>query len=425
MNFLSVPDIESKLKVLLRENKIEESLDLLFKTVYHLARREDVNGRYVHLKNLDDFIVELSSKISLFRPSDAVSSSLEYKNKRPHCHRPLIVASEFYAHGGHTKVAERINHEHGLTCDVLLTDLYGTFKKSPEAVKSLHDSLNFRNIITLCSDSFLGKILELTKLLREIKPTKIFVIAHHEDVVAYTSLINSSVDIDYIHHCDHTPALGATINYFSHVDLTHELKNACTPFFARPPKFRPLLTADHGFTVKTQRVKEITVSCGSPHKFSGNVPVSYGNIVAQAVTITSGLHYHIGMLSPTSKSNVLGSLEAHGISSERFVNLPWVPSLPKALLTLNASCLIASFPEGGGTTAIETQSTGTPVVHFFNESIQPRFIANRSVYASPSLSWSTPSDFKVKLRLCLENLEHYSRAARLFYERYSAQGDFE
>jgi hypothetical protein len=80
---------------------------------------------------------------------------------------------------------------------------------------------------------------------------------------------------------------------------------------------------------------------------------------------------------------------------------------------------LQSFPAGGGTTAVEVQSMGVPVIYanpdFWNASL----IGSRSLYASQELEWNSLSEISRIIRESLSS-DVWKELSRVAIEKYNS-----
>ncbi|WP_213297224.1 hypothetical protein [Paraburkholderia sacchari] len=335
----------------------------------------------------------------------------------------VIVATQLYRAGGHTAVIE----------DLLNTGRFGT---RPYLILTNAFSLADRSIVeerfgesvtgeVAPDGSMASKLQWLLQRLDVLRPRTLILMNHHQDPVAIAAaqpyLASRTV---FYHHGDHQLCLGATLKHTMHVD-PHPMGfcNCRDAIGIACPIYWPLIATD-----RDKRAGQAfmahgalrTCSSGSQNKFDVPYKFSYFDVLPRVMKATGGSHVHIGPLSEELLDTMHAGLEANGVPSERFIHVPWVRSVWKALQSYDVDLYLASFPLGGGKVAIETMGAGIPIAG--HDSYISRFLGGCDMFYREAFTWSRPEELVDHLgTITPEKLATESRLAREHYERFHTQ----
>ena len=330
---------------------------------------------------------------------------------------PLIIATELYELGGHSRVIEDISHE--LEQPVLvLTDLFRTYHQNPAQIERLRERFRHAQLIVLPDVPLWDKCRLLRELVLQLAPRCSFHVGHHQDPIPFVAtLAQPGPRRLFLHHGDHNPSLGCTLAGLQHVDFTASLHETCTEHLGAGPVRLPLFVADQGRKppVPVQGREYSVVSSGHPAKFARQGEQALQAIVATALGAVAGRFFHIGPLDAGWVAEIRAHLAACGIAPDRFVTLGLVPSVWQALKTLDAAVYIGSAPVSGGRAGVEAQGCGYPVLCF--RGFEPgSLLADYSSYADPSLGWADLTELAARLAEVGDRHAELSDAARNFYD---------
>lgn len=342
----------------------------------------------------------------------------------------LLVATELYALGGHSRVLEDVSHEvpHPV---LVLTDLFDTYARSAADLQALQQRFAHCRVVALPEGSCWNKSLMLGRLTQAMRPETIAYFGHHQDPIPFAGTLAFGESRKLLfHHGDHNPSLGCTIDGVIHVDLTDGVHALCTRHLPKSggrdaapnePALLQMHVPDLG--LKTFHAKKSAVASavtsGHPAKFALQGPLALQHIVQATLAALGGQHFHIGPLPDDWAAEIRAHLAAQGLDPARFVTLGLVPSLWQTLKGLDAMFYIGSAPLGGGRAAAEAQGCGYPVAYF--ASPEPdAMVDNAALYASRTLKWSSPQELAQVLHDALPRHAALSQAARALYTvRYS------
>jgi hypothetical protein len=140
-------------------------------------------------------------------------------------------------------------------------------------------------------------------------------------------------------------------------------------------------------------------------------------MIPRLLKTTNGRHLHIGRLHPWTLLKIRRGLKRFGITQDRLIYTPWVPSVWKSLLEYRIDLYIASFPYGGGLTLIEAMGAGVPValhMHIFS-----RVLSGLDLAYPEAFAWRFPEEL---LSYCgsvkADMLRAAARLGRRQYEEF-------
>lgn len=129
---------------------------------------------------------------------------------------------------------------------------------------------------------------------------------------------------------------------------------------------------------------------------------------------------HIGRLTPWALFKIRRGLKRYGVGQDRFIYMPWVPSVWQALHKHRVDLYVASFPYGGGLTLIEAMGAGVPVA--LHRHIYSRILSGIDLAYPSAFSWRSPGEL---LDYCSSltptDLQESGRLARMQYEKFHRQ----
>lgn len=340
----------------------------------------------------------------------------------------VYLVTELAKSGGHTRVlSDIIAAEKSSRHTILVSDIYETTKigdlsglfSQPQVTISVAPRGNF-----LC------RLRWMQHQLAHSCPSRTYILPHHFDActmaAAQPDLVGKLV---YIHNCDHALALGVHLPHARHIDLhakgfyhCREQEGVLTNVLW------PLVAPDQGHRVDAPFLRRghlTTCTSGGFEKFEPRHGIEqvpylyhYDNVIPQLLQASRGTHIHIGELSDAMVNKIRGALAELAIPEDRFVYIPYVPSLWTAFLDQHVDVYVGSFPLGGGRATVEAMGAGLPlIVHSNYWSI---FFSDLDVYDGAML-WRAPAELAGLVsqldRAQLAEHAHASRAQYLSHHR--------
>lgn len=414
--FATLPEVENTVDKFIADGQYNEALANILVGVHNHFKQAEVARKFLYYPNLDSKLEKLSQRLKeSSQPSLASSIS----------NNTLIVASEMYDVGGHSRVILDIARETPYAT-IVLTDMFWRTRNSPDNINWLLSALPNVTIIVLTQLSLWGKCQALYQLTLRLQPKSILYFNHHQDPIPFVGTLAHEGSRKYVvHHCDHNPSLGNTLNDVGHVDFARETALECARHLRRETSVLPLYVPDIGRKEPSSASTApfSVVTSGPSHKFIRTGDLSLQNIVCTSLDVINGSFFHIGDLDDDWIQEIRAHLNNNAINPERFITLGRVASIWGTLQGIDANLYIGSAPVGGGRTAIEAQGCGYPVA-FFKVSTQGTALGISSIYADPSLCWSTLAELKILLRSARPTLNTLSDKARSFYEAQFSRMEF-
>lgn len=269
---------------------------------------------------------------------------------------------------------------------------------------------------------FIKQVRWLQTKLIKLKPARLFLFNHNQDAViiaaAQPELAQQTI---FYHHGDHQLCLGVHLTHALHVD-PHSFgwENCRKNLGLKNNIYWPLTQVDLGVRptnsfMKTGRL--VTCSSGSQHKFEVPYRYKYQEMIPEILATTKGVHIHIGDLSQSTIDSIQAAMSKRNIPLDRFIMIPWVKSLWKAMIDNNVDIYLTSFPYGGAKAAIEVMGSGTPIVTHRNN--RSELLSGAFVIYPTAFCWRQPSDLYRHLSFVkIEDLVIDSNLSREHYATY-------
>ena len=324
----------------------ERTLEAVVQHVY--ASQALTRGQVLHTPALDKLVDRLGCQWAGY-PADY----------RAHPGTHLIVATEFYAAGGHNQIARQL--QQATRAPVLCTDLHARYQNGDPAVVKLDEPT-----LVIKEIGLRARVAALREWILALRPETIWILAHHHDGVVAAGL-NSSLRCRkvFIHHADLNVSLGSARRDYLHLDLDFLSVDTIAPFCRSVGKVAARVVPAPGSTgieaalsseQALQRLRQIglrsrlrSITTGTPNKFrfEADFPLSLEYVLGRV--FASGVverHLHIGMLPEATVQALQRSATAHGVDFQHTaVSRDFVGDL----LRQQADVYIGSFPTGGGT----------------------------------------------------------------------------
>lgn len=337
----------------------------------------------------------------------------------------VYVVTKLQRSGGHTRVIEDfIKARPHARHVVLSTELAGRSEAGCLS-QALASQVQVSFESARRQDNFRQRLDWLQRRLLEIGPKKVCLFNHHQDSVAVAALQpGMGFDVSFYHHGDHHLCLGVFLPQAEHIDPHPMGYHHCRDELGIDNIFIPLTIEDKGARIADQPFMQygMLTTCTAARSNKVEIPyfVSYLDMVPELLKATGGKHVHIGRLTPWALYRIRRGLKRLGIPADRFVYIPWVSSVWKALHEHHVDMYIASFPYGGGLTLIEAMGAGVPVVlhrHVFSRVLSSIDIAYPGVF-----SWREPAELlDICSNVTAAQLQRHSLLARKQYMQYHRQ----
>ena len=384
------------------------AVDELIRCVGSFYSHPSLIGQSLYLKGFDELLDDISKKLPLI-PSWRIEES---KND-------LFILSEYYAGGGHCLVAEQIIKLVHRPVILIVDFFYNHSTGKNIDHKLISQRLPGVDYYFIEGTGFLEKVLNLKKMLFSLKPRTVAYLTHHPDPVPFlaSDRLPAHVRKIFIHHADHRPALGCSLNGYIHVDLSETLRDMCEKHLQIRTELIPLSVVDLGkknFSRPT-REKFNVVSAGSNAKYAYQGECSLLSVVQDFMRETQCIFYQIGSLPEHVIKEIQNYLMNSEIDINRFQYLGPVDSLWRKLIEIDAHFYIGSFPLNGGRGSIEAQGCGYPTFFYRSQTLNSPLLQPNCLFADRENYWESTSQLISKINRTLGCFDASSTRARSFY----------
>jgi hypothetical protein len=412
--FLALPEVEAHATQLLAEGRHNDALANVMVGAHNTHHLPQHRGVSLFYPGLDRLLAALAAAVPDFAtPAPGPGRGT------------LVIATELYQVGGHTRVVDDILAE-AEQPTLVLTDVLGSLRKSPEHLAWVLQRQAELPVIVLQQPTLWSRCRELAQLTQRLAPGCIVYLPHNQDPVAYVGTLGHRGSRKVMmHHADITPCLGHTLPGLVHLDVHQEQADACARALQQPTHVLPLYVPDapRKTFAPVTGVDFSVVTAGTHVKFQRAGEFALQAVVRTVLQAIGGRFFHIGPLPADWAAEVRQHLAASGLDPERWVTLGPVPSLWDTLAGLDAHACLASVPLTGGRSTIEAQGCGYPVV-FRRIGDRQSLLAMDSLYASPDLCWTTLPELGALLRGLAPRLPAAALRSRACYEQHYSRGPF-
>lgn len=414
--FTGIPQAEAEVERLIASEHYNEAAANMAVAVHNHYKSPGIAHHTLYYPVFDRQIEQLSQRLEAQCPP-APEAALSRNN--------LIIATELYQLGGHSRVVEDFARELE-SPTVVLTDMFSSYRKEPNHLNWVYDTYPDTPVITLPQLTLWERCRALRTLTQRLQPRNIFYFNHHQDPLAFIGTLgHRGSRKTLIHHADHNPSLGVTLPGLAHADFTDELAAVCERDLKQPTQVLPLYVPDFGCKLFSAAAPDAlsVVTSGTQVKFARSGELALQNMAHAVLTSTRGNFFHIGPLEAEWLAEIKAHLETQGTDPNRFVAMGSVTSLWKALGSLDAHVYLGSAPVGGGRAAIEAQGCGYPLA-FYRVNEPGSLVAADSIYADKALGWSTLAELSALLKAMGPEHARLSAGARGLYERRFSRAEF-
>jgi hypothetical protein len=409
MTYSSFEQLSSYVIKQLNRNQLEDCLVTVKEYVGNIINVHILDGLLIDIPGLDDLCLAIGKKIlpTQFPINPTKSNVIIY------------IATQLYIAGGHTAVIEDfIKAQPDKQHIILLTDIFNVGEENK--INKRFDYLPVKLIFAPNPIYLKESLVWLQKKWIELKPEKVFLFNHHQDVVAISAAQPQMPgQLFYYHHTDFQLGLGARLKHAKHIDMNPLAYYRCRDNAGLNNIYCPLTCTDlNSGEIKIRNFmannKINTASSGACQKFIQHYLYSYVELLPEIIEITQGTHLHIGYLPPKILNLIQKKLRSAKIPMEKFIYLPWVKSVGMAMLEHNIDLYITSFPIGGGRTAIEIMASATPILCHLN--YRSIFLSENNLLYSEAFTWKTSIGLKKILSMLTSNiLKSQAILARNYY----------
>lgn len=414
--FISLPTLEADIDILIAAERYNDALANIVVGVHNNHKLPEAAHKFLYYPQFDRQMQQLSDV--LVRTGAPASA-------QPVGENTLIIATEMYPVGGHSRVVADVARE-SPSPTVVLTDMFSSYRKTPDHLNWLLETLEYASVIVLPQPSLWAKCRALSLLTQRLQPRSILYFNHHQDPIPFVGTLGHAASRKtLVHHCDHNPSLGNTLAGIGHADFTDELAHTCAKHLHRETSVLPLYVSDAGkksFEPIEGNAFSVVTS-GTHIKFARSGELALQRIAHTVLTHVRGQFFHIGPIDGEWVAEIKSHLESNDIDPTRFNALGSVPSLWTSLAQLDAHLYLGSAPVGGGRAAIEAQGCGYPVA-FFRGSDPDSALAVDSVYASKELGWGNLAELSTLLKSLGPQQATLSADARALYEQCYSRDEF-
>lgn len=406
-NFSVSPDLnlsafENTIDRLRDEGRFNEILEIMLNSVRSFKLQPELIGNKIYTPYFDGVLESIALDIEPVIPNDKKLVN-------------VVIASEIYESGGHTKViAELLDTLENPM--LVITDIYDRFSDT-DLFSRIAATFPRCPVFVLAKERYLDKAIRLAGFIN-VCAKNVFLVSHHDDPVAILACQNT-LDTSYyfVHHADHNTSLGCHVKHFHHIDLFEDIAKLCAADLKRSVHVLPIHANDmsqQAFHYPIERFS--TVSAGTSNKFTFSGAVNFAELIVSAIRTCGGKHYHFGELTDEQVQLIHAHLTRAEIAKESFVYMGNVPSLWTGLLAIDAHIYVGSFPMRGGKGEIEAQGASFPLL-IYRDPNDPKYL-NVAHCNALTKTWHDQSGFCEGLRSIMLTHQACSSESRHFYLKH-------
>jgi hypothetical protein len=342
----------------------------------------------------------------------------------------VYVATNIYKGGGHTALIG--DFVRALSTDgavggpkLIISNTSGHSSAAIDEDAQARSGILASNTVRLRGPSLVDRLDQLFETLRQLKPRRLFLFHHPDDPVpaaaARPEIARQRV---LVHHADGRLAFGLHLPGMCLIDL-NPIAAATSRIQGLVPALLRLTAPDPGPRPDgfLRRQQLVTATCAPFSKISQPHFYSYAETVGTVLRATSGWHVHIGELDRGTLEGIHAAVTRSGAPKDRFVHIPWTPSLTTTLWEQACDVYLGSYPIDGARTNVEVMASGTPHLRFAPRHSSSGF---SEIAAAGGLAWQTWEELELILRQLADPqvLAERSRLIRAAYESLHHPGVF-
>lgn len=410
---VSIPEVETALRVA----KGAADLEPVLRSMTSLQRVIETNGslygRKLFFDGIDALLPAICEKLGMADAAPRVESN----------DRVAILATEVYPIGGHTRIIEDIQRSLPPgSCRLILSDPNGHYDHFGPAARNLDFIRPMFDSILICKNpSVIGRCFEIYALLRAIDPSRVFLLGHHGDITPALACWPFREVVNFIHHTDYLPCIGASTGAFKHLDVTYACHSRCREH-VRGARYVGMSLP---YSVKAQqkdlapRTRLTVATSGTQRKFNGSRLFRWTDWAIAALSSSGEVDLkHIGPVTPEFAAGVHAALSEHRIDPRRYEFVGQVRSVAAALDQCSADVYLSSYPEAGFRANLEALASGLPVVVLEDDSTPD--LLRFKFPAAGWLSVQTPSELPGALTRALQSHRPCPEAIQAELDRFGA-----
>lgn len=394
-------------------DRLDDALNAIIDFVIEVISHDSATGLVFSSALLDELCLELGR--------------LGVKPKRTSRRGVVILATAVMPTGGHTRqILDFAEADPAHEVTLLLTNTRHALTTS-DVVAIAETGIRVEIAPT---GNEATRLRWLQRRMAELGPERTYVFQHHFDSVCVATLQPELTgELIFCHNADYALSLGVQVAHATHIDFHPKgFWNCRNVEGVRRNRFWPL-TAEVPPPAPRQWMLDgalRTCCCGGFEKFElphllEALPysITYPDMVATILRATNGVHYHIGNLSADLSAAIFERLQSAGIAETRFVAIPFVPLLWRALQDLEIDVYMGSMPRGGGRATLEAMAAGLPlVIHHNYRSI---CLSDKNELYEGALTWRTLDELAAQLAgITPATLREHTQLSRQWFERHHA-----
>lgn len=348
------PDLEAEIRSVRNRAELEQVLNKVVRLNANF-RDPDIYSRKLFVQWLDALLPLVAARIGLADVPTPPKSN----------ERIVVISTILRRTGGHSQVVKDIMHAFPGQVTGIYTDIYRELAEEIGTVGAVTSEFKERAWLWTRRQGLLDRAIEVYMMLKAIQPTRVLLFGHPMDFVPIVAAWPFREIAEFVHHMDHAPAVGATLPFSSHVDLTYRCHVACrgagldavfAGMTAPPP------SAEAPPPLSTGEV--VIATCGSLNKYrqDGADFAWTDYAVAMLKAAPNSRIVHLGPVNDDFKRQVDAAMSKAKLSPSRYKFAGAVERLHAELLARGANLYLSSYPESGGKANLEALAALLPVI---------------------------------------------------------------